>query len=184
MKCNPPAIALCIATVALMLAASPAFAERDDDGDGDGRCRSVNGKILEVQIATLTGEPRVVGPVSGSIHGANSSALKVETIKVVSFSPFALEADTVDIFVDKDLDMLVADGHALFTQIAGAPFGEVTDQLILTVKADGPSTGKFAGKSGTIHVVGVGHMFPPGPGFGGPGETKFELRYSGQICRP
>jgi hypothetical protein len=174
--------ALCLATVAIAFAASPAFAERDDDHEG--RCRSVNGKILEVQIATLTGEPRVVGPVSGSIQGGNSSALKAETIKVVSFNPFALEADTVDIFVDKDLDMLVADGHALFTQIAGAPAGEVTDQLILTVKADGPSTGKFAGTAGTIHVVGVGHQFPPGPGFGGPGKTKFELRYSGQICRP
>src|SRR5215510_10838902 len=118
----------CIAM--FMCAATPAFAGDQDRDHGQG-CHAVNGNIFEVQIATLTGEPRVLGPTTGALKGGNSSALKVETLRIGPGG--VITADTVDTFVTASGDMLVANGHATFTPIPGEAPGEVIDNLTLEI---------------------------------------------------
>ena len=136
-------------------------------------CKIVRGKILEVQIPSAN-DPfgRVLGSVTGALVGSKTAILN--SLQPGS-APGTLEANTQDIFVTKDGDMLVTTGFAVFTFIGP---GTVSD--VLTLDVDGAaSSGRFAGATGTIIVTGTGFNLGQGPGV-----TYFDLEYSGQICRP
>lgn len=136
-------------------------------------CKTVRGKILEVQVPAAN-DPfgRVLGNVTGALVGSKTAILN--TLQPGS-APNTLEANTQDIFVTKDGDLLVTTGFAVFTFIGP---GTVSD--VLTLDVDGAaSTGRFAGANGTIVVTGTGYNLGQGPGV-----TYFDLEYSGQICRP
>jgi hypothetical protein len=135
-------------------------------------CKVVKGKILEVQIPAPN-EPfgRVLGSVTGALVGSKTAILT----SLQPGAPGTLEADTQDIFVTKEGDMLVTTGFAVFTFIGP---GTVSD--LLTLEVDGAaSTGRFAGATGTIIVTGTGFNLGQGPG-----ATSFDLEYSGQLCYP
>jgi len=135
-------------------------------------CKVVQGKILEVQIPAAN-EPfgRVLGSVTGALVGSKTAILT----SLQPGAPGTLEADTQDIFVTNDGDMLVTTGFAVFTFIGP---GTVSD--LLTLEVDGASsTGRFAGATGTIIVTGTGFNLGQGPG-----STSFDLEYSGQLCSP
>jgi hypothetical protein len=136
-------------------------------------CKTVRGKILEVQVPSAN-DPfgRVLGNVTGALVGSKTAILNSLQ---PGTAPNTLEADTQDIFVTKDGDMLVTTGFAVFTFIGP---GTVSD--VLTLDVDGASSsGQFAGATGTIVVTGTGYNLGQGPGV-----TYFDLEYSGQICRP
>ncbi|HSL21021.1 MAG TPA: hypothetical protein VK886_05755 [Vicinamibacterales bacterium] len=139
----------------------------------DSGCKTVRGKILEVQIPAPN-DPfgRVVGTVTGAINGSASAIL---TSLVPGAEPGTLEATTQDIFVTKKGDMLVTTGNATFTFVDANTVSDV-----LTLEVDGAaSTGRFAGATGTIVATGFGFNLGAGPG-----QTYFQLEYKGEVCRP
>ena len=81
---------------------------------------------------------------------------------------------SLDIFVTSGGDMLTAVGFPVRTPIPGAPAGEFSVHVDLTISGE---AGKCDGASGTMTFDGFSHA-------GGPGVGTAELVYRGSVCGP
>lgn len=151
---------------------SPAVLSAQDTQD---QCESVVGDAQHTLIPAPN-DPfgRILGPSTGSLRGAITAI-------VTSLTPTpdgTFEVTVVETWVMSAQDQITFDGQATFTPIPGEPIGTVSDELTLTVAR---GKGEFEGATGQILVTGIGYdVFGPNAG---PGNTYFELSYSGSICR-
>ena len=154
------ALVLCLAVLAT---ASEARAD----------CRHVRGGITETVIPSPN-DPfgRVLGNMNGVLNGAS-------TAFITSVKPLpsgVLNATSFDVFVTKRGDMLTATGVPTRTPVPGAPPGEFTFHVDLTITG---GSGKYEGATGTITFDGQSHN-----AFGGPGVATSDVIYRGTVCGP
>ena len=129
-------------------------------------CQYLRGSITETRISA-TGEPsRNLGTVTGVLNGA-------VTVVITSPPP---NTRSLDIFVTKRGDMLTAVGFPTRTPIPGAPPGEFTVHVELTITG---GAGKYEGASGMLTFDGQSHN-----ALGAPGEATTDLVYQGSVCGP
>jgi hypothetical protein len=142
---------------------------------GQSNCQNVQGQAQHTLIPAPN-DPfgRIIGPATGTLKSVVTAF-----ITKLTFRPDgAIDATTVDLWVMSPQDQITFDGRATFTPVPGQPIGTVSDQLTMTVRS---GTGQFEGATGTIAVTGFGYNLC-GPD-AGPGNTYFQLNYSGSICR-
>ena len=157
-----------IATICLTmcLIALPATA-------AEQKCRTAAGKALWTLIPSNDPIGRVLGPATGDLKAAVSAYLTSLTPQ----QDGSFLATSVETWVLGAQDILVFNGVATFTPVAGAPVGTVSDSLHLTVAG---GTGAFSGATGTVEVRGTGfNLFGPNAA---PGNTYFDVSYNGNIC--
>jgi hypothetical protein len=129
-------------------------------------CQYVRGSITETKISAA-GEPtRNLGTVTGVLNGA-------VTVVITSPPP---NVTSQDIFVTKSGEMLTAIGFPTRTPVPGAPPGEFTVHVDLTITG---GSGKYEGASGMLTFDGQSHN-----ALGGPGEATTDLIYQGSVCGP
>jgi len=126
-------------------------------------CHNLRGAISETRIASPN-DPlaRNLGTVTGTLNGA-------VTVVITSPPP---NTTSLDIFVTNRGDMLTAVGFPVRTPITGAPAGEFSVHVDLTITG---GSGKYDGASGTMTFDGFSHA-------GGPGVGTTELVYRGTVC--
>jgi hypothetical protein len=129
-------------------------------------CQYVRGGITETNIPSPNDLSRLLGNVTGVLNGAS-------TVVITSPPP---NTRSLDVFVTKGGDMLIATGVPTRTPIPGAPPGEFTVHVDLTITG---GSGKYAGAFGTMTFDGQTHN-----AFGGPGLTTTDLIYQGSVCGP
>jgi hypothetical protein len=133
---------------------------------GTTDCQYVRGSITETRISAA-GEPtRYLGNVTGGLNGA-------VTVVITSPPP---NVTSLDIFLTKSGDMLTAIGVPTRTPVPGAPPGEFTVHVDLTITG---GSGRFEGASGTLTFDGQSHN-----ALAGPGEATTDLIYQGSVCGP
>jgi hypothetical protein len=144
------ALALCLAVL------GSAIEARDD-------CQYLRGSIAETRIS-LPGEPtRILGTVTGVLNGAG-------TVTLLSTVP---PVRSLDVFVTKSGDVLRAEGLPVRTPIPGAPPGEFSVHVDLTITG---GFGKYEGAYGTMEFDGLSHTTAVPP--------TTELIYKGTVCGP
>ena len=133
-------------------------------------CQYVRGSITETVIPSPYDQfGRTLGIVDGVLKGASTASIT---------SIAGLNATSVDVFVTKRGDMLTAEGAVALTPVPGAPPGEFTLNVKLSVTG---GSGKYAGatKDSILTFEGQAHNF-----FGGPGVATANVVYRGFICGP
>ena len=129
-------------------------------------CQYVRGSITETKISAA-GEPtRNLGNVTGVLNGA-------VTVVITSPPP---NVTSRDIFVTKSGEMLTAIGFPTRTPVPGAPPGEFTVHVDLTITG---GSGKYEGASGVRTFDGQSHN-----ALDGPSEATTDLIYQGSVCGP
>jgi hypothetical protein len=126
-------------------------------------CQYLRGSISETRISQGTEPTRILGTVTGVLNGAG-------TVTLLSTSPVVR---SLDIFVTKSGDVLRAEGLPVRTPIPGAPPGEVSVHVDLTITG---GWGKYEGAYGTMEFDGLGHTAAVPP--------TTELIYKGTVCGP
>jgi hypothetical protein len=142
---------------------------------GQSNCEDVQGEAQFILIPAPN-DPfgRILGPSTGSLRAGITAIVT----KLTPTPTGEIEATSVETWVMSAHDQITFDGQATFTPIPGEPIGTVSDQLTLTVAS---GLGQYEGATGTIVVTGVGYnVFGPNAG---PGNTYFQVSYSGSICR-
>jgi len=129
-------------------------------------CQYVRGGITETRIRSNDTLGRFLGNVTGVLNGASTVFITSPPPNVTSF----------DVFVTKSGDMLMATGLPTRTPVPGAPAGEFTTHVDLTVIG---GSGKYEGATGTMTFDGLSHN-----AFGGPGVATAELIYQGCVWGP
>jgi hypothetical protein len=154
----------------------PASAEerRSDSAEAAGRCDRAAGKAIWSLIPSPN-DPfgRVLGPATGDLRAAVSAYLT----SLVPQSDGSLRATSVETWALSSSDLIIFSGVASFVPQANQPVGTVSDALSLTVIG---GTGNYANASGSLEVRGMGYaIFGPDAG---PGNSFFEVKYTGTIC--
>lgn len=128
-------------------------------------CHILRGAISETRIEAPN-DPisRLLGVVTGTLSGAS-------TVVITSPPP---NTTSLDIFLTNRGDTLIAVGFPVRTPIPGAPPGEFTVHVGLTITG---GSGKYEGATGTMTFDGFSHA-------GGPGVGTAELVYRGSVCGP
>jgi len=129
-------------------------------------CQYVRGAITETRIPSNDPFGRLLGNVTGVLNGAS-------TVFITSPAPNVTSFDT---FVTTQGDMLTATGLPTRTPIPGAPPGEFTTHVDLTITG---GSGKYEGAIGWMTFDGQSHN-----AFGGPGVATADLIYQGSVCGP
>jgi len=129
-------------------------------------CQYVRGGITETRIPSNDPLGRFLGNVTGVLNGASTVFITSPPPNVTSF----------DVFVTKSGDMLTATGFPTRTPVPGAPPGEFTTHVDLTITG---GSGKFEGASGWMTFDGLSHN-----ALGGPGVATADLIYQGSVCGP
>lgn len=136
-------------------------------------CVTVGGRIFEQVMPPIAapGDPfgRVVGIVTGRLLGGAKTA-------ILTSRPDRMPISTVDTFAT-DGGLLIATGSTTFLPMPTIlPNGPtlIYDDLIMTIVS---GTGEFKGATGNLRARGFGIDLAPGQG-------KFDLEYSGQVCTP
>jgi len=139
-------------------------------------CQNVNGRALWTLIPSPN-DPfgRTLGPTSGHLKGSATTLLT----SVAAGPGGGLSATSSDTWVLDAQDMLQFTGTATFTPIPNEPIDTVSDERTLTVIG---GSGAYAGATGTLNVSGFGYNLL-GPNAGA-GNTFFDVRFSGTICKP
>jgi hypothetical protein len=106
-------------------------------------CPYLRGSIAETRIASPN-EGRLLGTVTGVLNGASTVFTTGTPPNVTSF----------DTFVTTQGDMLTATGRPTRTPIPGAPPGEFTVHVDLTITG---GSGKYAGATGWMTFDGQSH---------------------------
>jgi hypothetical protein len=138
-------------------------------------CSSVLGKITWTVIPAPN-DPfgRVVGSVTGSLKGSSSAIIQE---LVPDPRTGIIQTKDLDIFVLGKQDVLIGNSNAVFTPIPGQP-GDFQDQQTITITG---GTGRLAGATGTLYILGRGYnLGSPSP----VGDTYFTVDYYGQVCHP
>jgi len=144
------------------------------DSLGDNLCQQVQGQAIWALIPSPN-DPigRILGPATGDLQAAISAFL-------TSLQPQpdgTIETTSLEVWMLGAQDLIVFNGHAIFTPLAGQPIGTINDKNTLTIAF---GTGKFAGATGTVEVRGTGYnIFGPNAG---PGKGFFQVSYSGNLC--
>lgn len=125
----------------------------------------LRGSIAETRIASPN-EGRLLGTVTGVLNGASTVFTTGTPPDVTSF----------DTFVTTQGDMLTAIGRPTRTPIPGAPPGEFTSHVDLTITG---GSGKYAGATGWMTFDGQSHN-----AFGGVGVATADLVYRGCASGP
>ena len=123
----------------------------------------LRGSIAETRIASPN-EGRLLSTVTGVLNGAG-------TVYVTGTPPTSF-----DTFVTTQGDMLTATGSPTRTPIPGAPPGEFTVHVDLTITG---GSGKYAGATGWMKFDGQSHN-----AFGGVGVNTVDLVYRGCVSGP
>jgi len=126
-------------------------------------CQYVRGSIAETRISLGTEPTRILGTVTGVLNGA-------VTVTLLSPPP---NVRSLDIFVTKSGDVLRAEGIPTRTAIPGAPPGEFTTHVDLTITG---GFGKYEGAYGTMESDGLSHTAAVPP--------TTEFIYKGTVCGP
>jgi hypothetical protein len=128
-------------------------------------CHILRGAISETRIEAPN-DPisRLLGIVTGTLSGAS-------TVVITSPPP---NTTSLDIFLTNRGDTLIAVGFPTRTPIPGAPPGEFTVHVDLTITG---GSGKYEGATGAMTFDGFSHA-------GGPGVGTAELVYRGSVCGP
>ena len=126
-------------------------------------CQNLRGGITETAILPIG---RLLGNVTGVLNGASTVFITSPPPNVTSF----------DVFLTKRGDMLTATGLPTRTPVPGAPPGEFTSHVDLTITG---GSGKYEGASGWMTFDGFSHN-----AFGGPGVATSDLIYQGSVCGP
>ena len=126
-------------------------------------CKYLRGSIAETRISQGTEPTRILGTVTGVLNGAGTVTI-ISTVPVVR---------SLDIFVTKSGDVLRAEGLPVRTPIPGAPPGEFSVHVDLTITG---GWGKYEGASGTMEFDGLSHTAAVPP--------NTELFYKGTVCGP
>jgi hypothetical protein len=126
-------------------------------------CQYLRGSISETRISQGTEPGRTLGTVTGVLNGAG-------TVTIISTVPVLR---SLDIFVTKSGDVLRAEGLPVRTPIPGAPPGEFSVHVDLTIIG---GWGKYEGAYGTMEFDGLGHPTAVPP--------TTELIYKGTVCGP
>ena len=103
--------------------------------------------------------------MTGVLNGAS-------TVFITSLTP----PTSFDVFVTNRGDMLTAVGLPTRAPVPGAPPGEFTTHVDLTITG---GTGLYEAATGTLTFDGVSHN-----AFGGPGLATTDLTYQGIVCGP
>jgi hypothetical protein len=127
-------------------------------------CQYVRGSISETRISLGTEPTRFLGTVTGVLNGA-------VTVTLLSLPPNVVRS--LDIFVTTSGDVLRAEGLPTRTPIPGAPPGEFTTHVDLTITG---GFGKYEGAYGTMEFDGLGHTAAVPP--------TTEFIYKGTVCGP
>ena len=125
----------------------------------------LRGSIAETRIASPN-EGRLLGTVTGVLNGAS-------TVFTTGMPPNVTSFDT---FVTTQGDMLTATGRPTRTPIPGAPPGEFTVHVDLTITG---GSGKYAGATGWMTFDGQSHN-----ALGGVGVAHADLVYRGCVSGP
>jgi hypothetical protein len=128
-------------------------------------CQYVRGGITETSIPANDQFGRLLGNVTGVLNGAS-------TVFITSLSP----PTSFDVFATTRGDLLTATGFPTRTPVPGAPPGEFTTHVDLTITG---GTGRYEGATGTLTFDGQSHN-----AFGGPGVATADLTYQGTVCGP
>jgi hypothetical protein len=126
-------------------------------------CQYLRGSITETRISLGTEPTRILGTVTGVLNGA-------VTVTLLNPQP---PVKSLDIFVTKSGDVLRAEGLPVRTPIPGAPPGEFSVHVDLTITG---GFGKYEGAYGTMEFDGLGHTAAVPP--------TTELIYKGTVCGP
>jgi hypothetical protein len=126
-------------------------------------CQYLRGSIAETRISQGTEPTRILGTVTGVLNGA-------ATVTIISTVPVVR---SLDIFVTKSGDVLRAEGLPVRTPIPGAPPGEFSVHVDLTITG---GWGKYEGAYGTMEFDGLSHTAAVPP--------NTELIYNGTVCGP
>ncbi|HXW06376.1 MAG TPA: hypothetical protein VD833_14150 [Vicinamibacterales bacterium] len=126
-------------------------------------CQYLRGSISETRISQGTEPSRLLGTVTGVLNGA-------ATVTILSTTPVVR---SLDIFLTKSGDVLRAEGLPVRTPIPGAPPGEFSVHVDLTITG---GSGKYEGAYGTMEFDGLGHTTAVPP--------TTELIYRGTVCGP
>ena len=145
-----PALVLCLAVFGTVMEA------RDE-------CQYLRGSIAETRISQGTEPTRILSTVTGVLNGAGTVTL-ISTVPVVR---------SLDIFVTKSGDVLRAEGLPVRTPIPGAPPGEFSIHVDLTITG---GWGKYENAYGTMEFDGLSHAAAVPP------HTEFI--YKGTVCGP
>ena len=127
-------------------------------------CQYVRGSIAETRVSLGTEPTRFLGNVTGVLNGA-------VTVTLLSLPPNVVRS--LDIFVTKSGDVLRAEGLPTRTPIPGAPPGEFTSHVDLTITG---GFGKYEGAYGTMEFDGLSHTAAVPP--------TAEFIYTGTVCGP
>jgi hypothetical protein len=127
--------------------------------------KHLRGSIAETRIASPN-EGRLLGTVTGVLNGAS-------TVFTTGMPPNVTSFDT---FVTTQGDMLTATGRPTRTPIPGAPPGEFTVHVDLTITG---GSGKYAGATGWMTFDGQSHN-----ALGGVGVATADLVYRGCVSGP
>ena len=127
------------------------------------QCQYLRGSISETRISRGTEPARILGTVTGVLNGA-------VTVTLINPTP---PVRSSDIFVTKSGDVLRAEGLPVRTPIPGAPPGEFSVHVDLTITG---GWGKYEGAYGTMEFEGLGHTTAVPP--------TTELIYKGTVCGP
>jgi hypothetical protein len=125
----------------------------------------LRGSIAETRIASPN-EGRFLGTVTGVLNGAS-------TVYTTGMAPNVTSFDT---FVTTQGDMLTATGRPTRTPIPGAPPGEFSVHVDLTITG---GSGKYAGATGWMTFAGQSHNAS-----GGVGVNTVDLVYKGCVSGP
>ena len=125
----------------------------------------LRGSIAETRIASPN-EGRLLGNVTGVLNGAS-------TVYTTGMAPNVTSFDT---FVTTQGDMLTATGRPTRTPIPGAPPGEFSVHVDLTITG---GSGKYAGATGWMTFDGQSHNAS-----GGVGVNTVDLVYRGCVSGP
>ena len=126
-------------------------------------CQYVRGSIAETRISLDTEPTRFLGTVTGVLNGAS-------TVTLLSGPP---NVKSLDIFLTKSGDVLRAEGSPTRTPVPGAPPGEFTSHVDLTITG---GFGKYEGAYGTMEFDGLSHTAAVPP--------NSETIYKGTVCGP
>jgi hypothetical protein len=169
-----------LALCALCALVAPGNAWAGDRRDAGGaaaaaQCDRVSGKAIWWLIPSPN-DPigRVLGPATGDLRGAVSAFLT----SLGPQSDGSLRATSIETWALNSSDLIIFSGVATFVPQPNQPIGTVSDALSLTVVG---GTGSYAGATGSLDVRGMGYaIFGPAAG---PGNSFFEIKYNGTICR-